>query len=75
MATRLPLRWAGSLGGMTDMPRKYESSGTEPDDGSIRVGTGGGGGGGAQQGHRPPKDPKLPKKPTPPKGAKSSKGA
>ena len=56
------------------MPRKYESSGTEPDDGSIRVGTGGGGGG-AQQGHPPKVDPKPPKKTTPPKGAKSSKGA
>jgi hypothetical protein len=53
-------------------PKKFESSGTEPGDGSVRVGTGGGGGTGTP----PPGDPKPVKQSTPSKGgAKSSKGA
>ncbi|MEA2561763.1 MAG: hypothetical protein QOH06_3267 [Acidobacteriota bacterium] len=56
-------------------PKKYQSSGTEPDSGSVRVGTGGGGGGGTQA-VRPLQDPKASKKTTPPKGgSKTSKGA
>lgn len=55
-------------------PKKFESSGSEPGDGSVRVGTGGSGGSGGP----PPGAPKP--KPTsqarPPKGAsKGSKGA
>lgn len=54
-------------------PRKQES-GTPPEGGSVRIGTGGDGGG--QQGHRPPKTkPKPPKKAPPKGGSKTSKGA
>lgn len=54
-------------------PKKYQSSGTEPGDGSVRVGTGSGSGGGTP----PPNDPKPAKQSTTPskKGSKSSKGA
>lgn len=66
---------AGGLnGGMTmaTKPKKFESSGTEPGDGTIRVGTGGSGGSGTP----PPNNPKPTKQSTPSKGgSKSSKGA
>jgi hypothetical protein len=56
-------------------PKKL-MSGTEPGDGTVRVGgTTGGGGGGTQNVGRPPK-PKAKKKAAPPKrGRKVSKGA
>ena len=63
----------GLTGGMTmaTKPKKFESSGSEPGDGSVRVGTGGGGGT-----PPPPRAPKPNKQAPPPKGgSKTSKGA